>query len=136
MPRNDTQLYLHCVWSTWDRLELVTPDIEERVYAAIVAQCRQLGCRAIAVGGVADHIHLLTDFIPTLTISELIGQAKGSSSHLVTHELCPGKFFRWQGGYGAFTVSKRNLDIVATYIRNQKNHHQTQSTNPTWEPEA
>jgi REP element-mobilizing transposase RayT len=133
MVRNYTQLYLHCVWATWDRKHLITPDIEDIVYAAIVTQCRQLECTAIAIGGIADHVHLLTDFPPTLKISELVGQAKGSSSHLITHEVRPGKFFRWQGGYGAFTVGSREIDIVANYIRNQKNRHHQKSIRPAWE---
>ncbi len=133
MHRNFTQLYLHFVWGTRDRLPLVTPDIQEVIYAAIVSQCRQLGCTVIAIGGVADHIHLLTDFPPTLTGSELLGKAKGSSSHLITHEIKPGQFFKWQGGYGAFTVSRQNIDQVANYIRNQATHHQQKSFISDWE---
>jgi REP element-mobilizing transposase RayT len=80
MHRNFTQLHLHCVWGTWDRLPLITPDIQEITYSAIVSQCHQLGCKAIAIGGIADHVHLLTNFPPNRTISELIGKAKGNSS--------------------------------------------------------
>ncbi len=133
MHKNFTQLYLHFVWGTWDRLPLVTPDIQEVIYAAIISQCRQLGCTVIAIGGVADHVHLLTDFPPTLTVSELIGKAKGSSSHLITHEIKRGQFFKWQGGYGAFTVSHRNIDQIANYIRNQAAHHQQKSLISDWE---
>lgn len=133
MHRNFTQLYLHWVWGTWDRLPLVTPDIRDVVYAAITKQCSQLGCQALAIGGTADHVHLLTDFPPTLTISELMNKAKGSSSHLITHEIKPSEFFKWQGGYGAFTVSRQNIDQVANYIRNQAVHHQQKSLIPDWE---
>ena len=133
MHRNFTQLHLHCVWGTWDRLPLVTPDIQEVIYAAIVSQCRQLGCKVIAIGGLVDHVHLLTDFPPSLTVSELIGKAKGSSSHLVTHEIKAGEFFKWQGGYGAFTVSRHQIDQVADYIRSQPQHHHQKSLIPDWE---
>ncbi|MES1021773.1 IS200/IS605 family transposase [Gloeocapsa sp. BRSZ] len=127
-----TQLYIHCVWATWDRLPLILPDIQNVVYAAIIAQCNQLKCQVIAIGGIADHVHLLTSFPPTLTVAELIKQVKGSSSHLVTHQIKPGEFFKWQGSYGAFTVSKRELNNVANYIKNQAVHHQ-QNVNPAWE---
>ncbi|MFQ5434598.1 MAG: hypothetical protein ACE5FD_06960 [Anaerolineae bacterium] len=30
-----TQLYVHMVWATWDRLPLITKTIEPRLYAAI-----------------------------------------------------------------------------------------------------
>ncbi|GBF78828.1 IS200/IS605 family transposase [Aphanothece sacrum] len=133
MQRNFTQLYIHCVWGTWDRLPLITPDIKEIIYAAIIRQCRHLNCTVIAIGGVADHIHLLTSFAPTLTISKLIGEAKGSSSHLITHEIKPNEFFKWQGGYGVFTVSHRNLEDVANYIKNQPQHHQQKQLISDWE---
>jgi REP element-mobilizing transposase RayT len=133
MRANFTQLYLHCVWATWDRLPLITPDIQKVIYAAIIRQCEQLGCTVIAVGGVEEHVHLLTGFPPTLTVSDLIKQIKGNSSHLITHQIKPGKFFKWQGSYGAFTVSQDDIDAVANYIRNQAIHHQQKSIISSWE---
>lgn len=133
MHRNFTQLYLHCVWGTWDRLPLVTPDIKDVIYAAIAKVSSQLGCTVIAIGGVQDHVHLLIIFPPTLTISELMNKVKGSSSHLITHEIKPNDFFKWQGGYGAFTVSHSYIDQVANYIQNQAVHHRYQSTISDWE---
>ena len=126
-------MYLHCVWATWDRLPLITPNIQKVVYAAIIKQCEQLKCTVIAIGGIEDHVHLLTGFTPTLTVSNLIKQIKGSSSHLITHEIKPDEFFKWQGSYGAFTVSHEMLDKVANYIRNQEIHHRQKSIIPTWE---
>ncbi len=134
MRSNFTQLYLHCVWATWDRLPLITPEIQKPIYAAIIGECKKLGCTAIAIGGIENHVHLLTAFPTTITVSDLIKQVKGSSSHLVTHEIQPGKFFKWQGSYGAFTVSHDGIDKVANYIRNQPIHHQQNSLISTWEP--
>ncbi|MEQ9356669.1 IS200/IS605 family transposase [Coleofasciculus chthonoplastes] len=133
MRSNFTQLYLHCVWATWDRLPLITSDIQEAVYAAIIGECQQLKCTVIALGGIEDHVHLLMSFPPTLAVSNLIKQIKGSSSHLVTHEINPGEFFKWQGSYGAFSVSHDHLDQVANYIRNQPIHHRQKSIISTWE---
>ncbi|MFP4123256.1 IS200/IS605 family transposase [Coleofasciculus sp.] len=133
MRSNFTQLYLHCVWATWDRLPLLTSDIQEAVYAAIIGECQQLKYTVIALGGIEDHVHLLISFLPTIAVSDLIKQVKGSSSHLVTHEIKPGEFFKWQGSYGAFTVSHDHLDQVANYIRNQPIHHRQKSIIPTWE---
>ncbi len=126
-------MYLHCVWATWDRLPLITPNIQKVVYAAIIKQCEQLKCTVIAIGGIEDHVHLLTGFTSTLTVSNLIKKIKGSSSHLITHEIKPDEFFKWQGSYGAFTVSHEMLDKVANYIRNQEIHHRQKSIIPTWE---
>jgi len=133
MRDNFTQLYIHFTWATWDRLPLITPDIQQVIYATIIAECQKLGCTVIAVGGIEDHVHLLTGFPTTLAVFEIIKQVKGSSSHLITHEIKPGEFFKWQGSYGAFTVSHDAIDIVAKYIRNQAVHHHQKSMIPNWE---
>lgn len=123
MPAPYNQLYAHCVWATWDRLPLVTPQIEPQVYAVIASKCEELACTPIAIGGIEDHVHLLVQFPPTLPLTKLIGEVKGASSHLVTHKLAPHSFFKWQASYGVFTVSLRSLDQVAAYVRNQKQRH-------------
>lgn len=133
MRANFTQMYLHCVWATWDRLPLITPDIQEALYSAIIGECNQLECTVIALGGIEDHVHLLTGFPPTLSVSVLLKQVKGSSSHLINHKVKPGEFFKWQGSYGAFTVSSDAIDKVANYIRNPAIHHRQQSIISLWE---
>lgn len=121
------QLYLHCVWATWDRLPLITADLEPHIYSAIAAKCKELHCIPLAIGGIADHIHLLVEFPTTLSIAILIKEMKGASSHLATHTIQPDRFFKWQGSYGAFTVSKRLLPQVRAYIRDQAIHHANKS---------
>ncbi|MBU7584605.1 MAG: IS200/IS605 family transposase [Nostoc sp. TH1S01] len=119
MHRNFTQLYAHCVWGTWDRLPLVTPDIQEIIYSAIAKQSSELGCKVIAIGGIVDHVYLLVGYPPNLTISELMQKTKGTSSHLITHEIKPQEFLKWQGGYGAFTVSHNHIEQIALSLRRQ-----------------
>ncbi len=114
-------------------MPLVTGDIQYIIYNAIAQQCRELKCILIAIGGVADHVHILAGYPPRLTVSELIGKAKGSSSYLITHEVKPGSFFKWQGGYGAFTVIHHHVDQVANYIRNQVQHHSQKMLVNEWE---
>ena len=128
-----TQLYLHSVWSTWDRLPLITPDVEPRLYGAIAAKCRELTCLPIRVGGMPDHLHLLVRLHPTVPIALLLKEVKGSSSHLMAHQIKRGEFFKWQGAYGAFTLRQDDVPVVKHYIVNQKRHHGEQSFRPEWE---
>lgn len=58
-------------------------------------KCRQLKCLPLEIGGVADHV--LTRLHPTVAVAELVKEIKGASSHLVTHQVLPGEFFKWQG---------------------------------------
>jgi putative transposase len=94
-------MYIHCTWATWDRLPIITPDIQEALYSVIIKECRELKCEPIAIGGISDHVHLLTGFTSTVAISELMKQVKGSSSHFINHEIKPDNFFKWQGAYGS-----------------------------------
>jgi len=128
-----TQLYVHCVWATWDRLPLIKPAIEARLYAAIVAKCHELKCEVVAIGGDVDHVHLLVRFPTTLAVATLLKEVKGASSHLMTHEIMPNEFFKWQGAYGAFTVSKDRVKALTDYIKNQKAHHAETSLVEDWE---
>jgi putative transposase len=133
MRRNFTQLYVHLVWATWDRLPLITPSIKEQIYNVISYECNQLGCSVVAIGGVEDHVHLLTGFPANVAISDLVKQIKGSSSHCVTNQIQPNEFFKWQGSYAAFSVNHEDLTPIAAYIHNQVVHHQQQTIIPSWE---
>jgi len=117
-----TVLYIHLVWATWDRQPLITPSIEPKIYATINAKCNELHCVPIALGGIADHVHLLVRLKATVSVSDLAKYVKGSSSHFATHVL-NAHTFKWQGSYGAFSLGERSVDQVANYIRMQKQHH-------------
>ncbi len=69
-------------------------------------------------------------------MSELLKQLKGTAAHLVMHQIAPGEFFKWQGGYAAFSVSPRHLRQVADYIANQRHHHLTDTLLPLLEPDV
>jgi putative transposase len=130
-----TQLYVHLIWTTWDRLPLITESIRPRLHAAIATKCRQLRCEPMAIGSVSDHIHLLVSLHPTMCISNLMKEVKGASSHLVTHEITPGDFFKWQGAYRAFTIRKEDVSQVKEYIQSQKQHHTENRLFSHWEPD-
>ncbi|MFB0902810.1 MAG: hypothetical protein QMB11_00350 [Nonlabens sp.] len=49
------------------------------------------------------------------------------------NELTQSDFFEWSRGYGAFTVIKKDVSLIAKYIRNQKTHHDKGTVNPELE---
>jgi REP element-mobilizing transposase RayT len=118
-----TQLYVHLVWSTWKRAPLITPELQRGIYGGIQLPASQLGADVIAIGGVADHVHVLARFPARVAISDLVRRMKGASSHLITHVIRHEGAFKWQGGYGAFTLTKRAVPDVRDYILNQERHH-------------
>jgi putative transposase len=129
-----TQLYLHLVWSTWDRLPLISAALRPAIYACIQAECDRFKVDVIAIGGTEDHIHLLLRIPTTISVATIMKQAKGVSSHLANHELAAPEGFKWQGAYGAFTLSKDDVPRIREYILHQEEHHQNHSLNHEYEP--
>jgi putative transposase len=123
MRRNKLALYLHLVWATWDRLPLITADIQRRLHRNIESEAGGMGCTVLALNGTLDHVHIVVSFPTTVTIANLVKQVKGVSSHFVNETLRPEAQFKWQGGYGAFTVSRWDLLKIIRYVKRQKEHH-------------
>jgi putative transposase len=128
-----TQLYIHLVWATWDRLPLLSAEVELLIFPAILAKCQALKCEPVAIGGIEDHVHLLVRLDPAVSVSQLVKELKGSSSHLIGKQIPGGETFKWQGGYGAFSVGASEKDRVVNYIRNQKTHHRSGELERSWE---
>ena len=123
MVQNWSQIYLHFVGGTNRRDPVLDAVMRPRVYAALTAKCRELRCEPIAIGGLADHVHVLLRSSPTLSPAYIAKMLKGSSSHLVNHALGPSSYFQWQGGYGVLSVSKKHLQAVQAYILTQETRH-------------
>ena len=134
MRQTRVAVFVHLVWATWDRLPLVSDAISGSVYRTIGASCARCGAEIVALGGTEDHVHLLVRLPATLTVAELVKAVKGSSAHLVTHDLKPGDFFKWQGSYGAFSVSPDHVATVNDYIARQAEHHAGGTVVVEWEP--
>jgi putative transposase len=77
----------------------------------------------IAAGGTPDHVHLLAGSHPDKAVADIVRLIKANSSKWVHENFPPQSAFAWQAGYGAFSVSRSNLDEVRRYIENQDEHH-------------
>jgi putative transposase len=127
MPHSFNKIWLHAIWATKDRIQLIHQRIEQTVYQYISEQFRELGCPVNVINGMPDHIHCLFLLNPQKTVAEVIKQIKGSSSHFINHDnLISGKF-SWQTGYSAYSISESNVEKVIHYIQNQKQHHKKKS---------
>jgi REP element-mobilizing transposase RayT len=115
--------YFHCVFSTKERRRLITPELRERIWSFLGGIARQNQMKAIEIGGVEDHVHVLLSLPSTIAISKALQLIKGGSSKWV-HETFPEhRLFAWQVKYGAFSVSVSQLDTNVRYIQRQEEHH-------------
>jgi REP element-mobilizing transposase RayT len=134
MRRAQVVVYVHLVWATWDRLPLLTGAVKRMAYRAIGAACEEMEATVVAQGGVEDHVHLLVRLPATLSVAALVKQIKGSSGHLLASEASEsGGFFKWQGSYGAFSVSPGQVAVICDYIARQEEHHRLGSLVAEWE---
>ena len=115
--------YFHCVFSAKERRRIITPDLRDRLWPFLGGIARQNKMKAIEIGGVEDHVHVLLSLPSTLPISKALQLIKGGSSKWV-HETFPAhRLFGWQEKYGAFSVSVSQLDNIIRYIKGQEQHH-------------
>ena len=70
-----------------------------------------------------DHIHLLVGYNLNQLIPDLVEEIKTSSNSWIKEKRLSKCRFEWQKGYGAFTHSHSQIDIVVKYILSQEEHH-------------
>jgi REP element-mobilizing transposase RayT len=133
MRASYSRIYIHLIWATWDRLDLIDDKLESILYSYIARKCRQQNGILLQIGGTLNHVHLLVKILPVINIGQFVKNIKGSSSHYIAQIIRPDSFFKWQGGYAAISVSPVHLSKISTYIATQKEHHQTDSCNKDWE---
>ena len=126
MSRNYySEINLHVVWHTKLSRPLLTPQVETVTHQYLRQRLINTpGAYVHEIGGTETHVHVVVSIAPTMLISELVGQLKGSSSHEVNQKLGLGrKLLEWQGGYGVVTFGSKDLEWVKEYVRNQRQHH-------------
>ncbi|MET3028864.1 IS200/IS605 family transposase [Flavobacterium sp. UW10123] len=123
MSQSFTKLWIHVIWATKNRQELIDFSIEKNLYDYIWQELTELGCPVRIINGMPDHVHVLFLQNPQKTITDIVKQIKGSSSHFMNRGEFILEKFAWQTGFGAFSVSESQLNAVYNYIKNQKQHH-------------
>ena len=118
-----TQLYVQCVFAPRYRAALLQPEWDERLRKYISTIAKTNGHKMIAINNMPDHIHLFMGLNPSQSISEMVRTIKGDSSEWINLEKFTGRKFQWQEGYGAFSYSRSQVDAVAKYVMNQREHH-------------
>lgn len=127
MANTYTQIYVQIVFAVRERDGLIAPEWKEELFKYIAGIIKNRGQKLIAIGGVADHIHILIAISPDIALSNLVRDIKTASGKWINgRRLVRGKFY-WQEGFGAFSYSKSQLDDVAKYVLNQEIRHREQS---------
>ena len=120
MPRTYSKIVLHCVYSTKNRIPSIREP--ERAWRITREIARNIKIDILAIGGTADHLHLLLALPPNRALSDIIRELKANSSFLLRQN---DRSFRWQDGYGVISVSPGAVSSAVRYIEHQTEHHAT-----------
>src|SRR5580692_2476702 len=127
MPNTYSFLNIHCVFSTKERVPILTSEIRERLWPYLGGIAKQNGLRPKCIGGVADHVHLLLGLPPSVAPARAIQLIKGGSSAWIHQSFPELRNFGWQEGYGAFSVGISQVPDTINYIQQQEEHHRTRT---------
>jgi REP element-mobilizing transposase RayT len=127
MPQSLSNVIIHIIFSTRDREPWLDRDVRPRMHAYVATICRDQSAEAFLVGGVVDHLHIVTTLPRTLSQATMIETVKKTSSKWIKALDRKYRGFYWQRGYGSFSVSPSQLQAVLDYVESQEEHHRTRS---------
>ena len=123
MSNTYSNLLFHTVFSVKERKCLLAADLRMRLYPYICGIANKNNFKIMAINGTDNHIHILLSLRPDISVSKAVQLIKGGSSKWLHDNFPDLKLFSWQEGYGVFTVSLSQVEVIKKYITNQEQHH-------------
>jgi putative transposase len=128
MPQSLANVLIHLVFSTKQRRPFLRdPQLRDEMHRYLAGISKKLHCPAICIGGTGDHVHILARMSRTVALASWVMELKRASSVWAKTRTEEWSRFQWQAGYGAFSVSQSQSDIVDRYIADQEKHHRKQT---------
>ncbi|MBN1599871.1 MAG: IS200/IS605 family transposase [Bacteroidales bacterium] len=119
-----TQILYQIIFSTWKRQNTLDKSNRKELYKYINGILNNKKCHLYRIGGISDHIHLITHIHPTITLASLVKDIELASTENIKSNNLFSNFSGWQSGYGAFTYSFKEKDTLIEYVKNQEAHHE------------
>ena len=113
----------HIIINTKNRSMTINAVLREDMYRFITSLIKRNKCVLYRIGGIENHIHILLDLNPTVSLSHLMWDIKRSSSDWAKQSGLFPMFNGWGKEYGAFSISETHRDALINYIMNQPEHH-------------
>lgn len=127
MPKTYNSIWVHVIFSTKDRIPYLTWNIKRELCDWIKQESWKAGFHVDIVNGVEDHLHVLLKLKTSQNVAEVVSFIKGGSSKWLNEKYNWENGFKWQQGYGVFSVSQNDIDDIRKYIYNQEKHHTAKS---------
>jgi REP element-mobilizing transposase RayT len=120
-------MYVQTVFAVKYREAVIDKSFRSELFAVIGNLINETGCKTIIVNGVEDHVHCFFGLKPSVSVSDVMKNAKAKSSKWLNESGILNHRFEWQEGFGTFSYSKSHVDKVYKYIENQEAHHKKQT---------
>ena len=127
MANTYTQCYFHLVFAVKNRDALIKKEWKNEMEKYITGIVQNHHHKMLAVGSMPDHIHFLIGYNVNHLVPDLVEEVKTSTNSWIKERKLSKFKFEWQKGYGAFTHSRSQIDVVVKYILSQEEHHKKQS---------
>lgn len=118
------QIYLQFVFAVKFRQSLIPKAHKEELHKYITGLAQNRKAKLLAVHCMPDHAHLFVDFDPGVHIPDFVKEIKVESDEFINSKKWTNTHFNWQKGYGVFSYSRSQIDVVIKYILNQEKHHE------------
>lgn len=126
MAQSLSKILIHTVFSTKSRRAYFgDKSIREELHRYLGGILANLDCQPLIVGGVADHVHLLSTLSRTRQAADVIKEVKRGSTLWLKTKHAAFADFSWQKGYGVFSIGESQVPAVTRYIVDQESHHRT-----------
>ena len=119
------QILYHIIFRTKDSQKTLNLENSEELYKYIWGIIKGKNGVLYRINGMEDHIHILSDLHPSITLADYLRDMKTASSIWLKESGKFPQFNGWADGYAAFTYSYSDKETVINYIKNQREHHKT-----------
>jgi putative transposase len=109
--------------------EVFTKEILDDLRPMFASVCTDFEAELVAFDGEDDHVHLLVNYPPRVSVSNLVNSLKGVSSRMIRKKNYPGirkKLWGgalWSPGYFAGSCGGAPIAIIRQYIKQQQTTH-------------
>ena len=118
-----TQILWQIVFSTKNREHSLTKPNRDELFKYIWGVLKNKDCHLYRIGGISDHIHIVTHIHPSISLASLVKDIKLASNVYIKTQCLFPDFDGWQIGYGGFTYSFKDKYRLIEYVKNQEVHH-------------
>ncbi len=121
------KIWVHLVWGTHNHEKVINKELSKLIYNHLLSRAGEESISIEKLYIRPEHVHMLFSLPSSKAMESIARSLKGESSYWINeNNITPSKF-KWQRGYGAFSVSASQLEKVKNYIATQEEHHRVKT---------